>query len=102
MALDIQNNPFKQNDLKLQALRLQEDSGSGSGTPPATSSKPPRPGQERESAFQREEMVLRSITVANPPEQELVLVLDSTELRDTLFTVLKRFAAQFPAPAKLE
>jgi hypothetical protein len=88
MELNIQNNPFKQNDLKLRAAQGRPV------TPP-----PPRAGQERESEFRREEMVLRSVTIANPPEQELCLVFDSGELRDKLFVVLQRYAAQFPRPA---
>jgi hypothetical protein len=98
MVLNIKNNPFKQNDLKLQALKLQEG-GADAPPPSPVSPKPPRAGHERESEFKREEMVQRSVTIANPPEQELVLVFDSSEQRDRLFTVLCRHARQFSAPA---
>jgi hypothetical protein len=88
MVLNIKNNPFKQNDLKLQAMKLQ-DAEESSPLPNVSSGV-------RESEFKREEMVLRSITIANPPQHELVMVFDDVETRDKLFTVLTRFARQFP------
>lgn len=93
MALNINNNPFKQNDLKLQTM-MNSDVADAPSTPHKRSN-------ERESEFKRSEMVQRSVTIANPPDQELVMVFDTTELRDKIFTVLTRFAKQFPSSPSL-
>lgn len=94
MVLNIKNNPFKQNDLKLQALKLQQGGGAGAGVGAG-------PGQAeagRESEFRREEMVARAVTIANPAQQqELVMVFDTLQDRDRIFTVLCRLSKQFPA-----
>ena len=87
LEINIQSNPFKQKDVQLRAQR------EGANSPP--------PPPERESEFKREEMAVRSITIANPPDQELVVVLDTKEDRDRLFTVLKRFSTQFTRPVNI-
>lgn len=106
MELNIKNNPFKQNDLRLkeeQAVKLKQQHSSNSNSNSNKQQQHQGGGggeQPRESEFRREEMVQRSVTIANPSsQQELVLVLDSPEQRDSLFTVLRRVAARFPAPA---
>lgn len=100
MALNIQNNPFKQNDQRLKEEQARQQKGQELQSQEQQSQEPEE-GQPRESEFRREEMVQRSLTIANPPSQELVLVLDSAQERDSLCTVLRRFAAQFPAPPSL-
>lgn len=102
MALNIQNNPFKQNDLKLKALKEKEDGGNGISLSASNSTGNGSGGGIRESVFRREEMVLRSVTIANPPEQELVLVFPCAAERERMVTVLQRYAAQFPAPVSCQ
>ncbi len=78
--VNIRTNPFLKNDIKTKK-------GQNTGGAEA----------EKETEFTAQQMSERALTLANPPDQEIVLVFRSTEERDDMFAVFRRYSQTFEA-----